>query len=160
MLTEQRGVQFPRSLQTPSGHSMMCSMRWPSADRCFTRLWHLVPNLCSQRNRISPSGNLSCPSLTRRSPRPLLQNNLPKWMRRRSLSGTNPGLRNCQVVLVSASGTTWDLVGPVRPADMLISAPYPKPTVSHALAIIWHRSTWQRHTDLMVVQMQFSNHLH
>ena len=153
MLTEQRGVQFPRSWQIPDGRSIMCSMKWLSADKCFIRLWPLVPNHCSQSSRTRPSGNLSCQSLILRSPNLPLRSNLQKRMHRRRPSGINPGRRSCRMALVSASDTTWDLAAQARRAAMHTSAPYPNPTGNHAEVITWHRSMWQRHADLMVFQM-------
>ena len=73
MLTGLHGPLSQTCYMSRSGHSMMSSMKWPSAGRFFIPPWHLVLVRYNNRSRIRPSADLIFQSRFPRSPRPPAQ---------------------------------------------------------------------------------------
>ena len=147
MLTEPHGVRSQKSWRIHGGRSTTFSMRLRFADRCFTPLWRLAPNLYSLPSQMCPSGNQICPSPIPRSPNPALPNHRRKLTRPRRPNGIHHGQRSFPMALESVFGTTSAPVVPARRVAMHTSAPFRNPMVNHAQDFTWLRSTQRHPTD-------------
>ena len=129
---------------------MTFSMKWPFADRYFTRRWHLVRNRSNLPNQMRPSGSRTCPNLIPRGPNQELPSSLRRLTLPRKPNGILRGLRSYPMAPASVFDTTWAPVAPASHAGMRTNAPFRNPMGSHAPVFTWLRSIQRRPTDQVI----------